>query len=128
MCIRDSACSVRPLLSNKPVIYIGPFTFFVVGDGVRIDYSLYGSVSVSYTHLQTIRPHSAAEDALTGGHIYVGRDEAADFGVVVAGGDVYKRQSLWLQYTLFHCVCKGFWAQPPRHSFIFSMISCIVLF
>ena len=38
--------------------------------------------------IQTIRPHIAAEDALTGGHIYVGRDEAADFGVVVAGGEI----------------------------------------
>ena len=38
--------------------------------------------------IQTIRPHIAAEDTLTGGHIYVGRDEAADFGVVVAGGEI----------------------------------------
>ena len=29
-----------------------------------------------------------AKDALTGGHIYVGGDEAADFGVVVAGGEI----------------------------------------
>ena len=38
--------------------------------------------------IQTIRPHIAAEDALTGGHIYVGRDEAANFWVVVAGGEI----------------------------------------
>ena len=38
--------------------------------------------------ISAIRPHIAAEDALTGGHIYVGGDEAADFGVVVAGGEI----------------------------------------
>ena len=38
--------------------------------------------------ISAIRPHITSDDALTGGHIYVGRDEAADFGVVVAGGEI----------------------------------------
>ena len=44
--------------------------------------------TIAYRIISAIRPHITAENTLTGRHIYVGRDEAADFGVVVAGGEI----------------------------------------